>query len=102
MTTKTTKFNPFDYFDTLEEQREFIQEAWDDEDPEVFKLALGHLTRYHGVADIAKKMGVSRTSLYKSISGKVEPKIGTIKQILKATEVNLQFVTDMKVQFAAT
>jgi probable addiction module antidote protein len=91
MTTKTTKFNPFDYLETTEEIREFLQEAWDDEDPKVFQLALGHLTRHYGVANVAKEMGVGRNSLYKSINGKVEPKIGTVKQILKATNVSLQF-----------
>jgi probable addiction module antidote protein len=91
MMTKTTKFDPVDYLDTAEEIRDFLQEAWEDDDPATFSTALGHIVRYHGVADVAKIMGVSRTSLYKTISGKVEPKVGTVKRILKAVELRVHF-----------
>ena len=49
--TKTKAFNPFDYLDSPEEFREVLQDAWEDDDPEVFNIALGHLVKKYGYAD---------------------------------------------------
>ena len=96
MTTETTtkRHNPFEYLDTVEEQRDYLQAAWEHDDDAIFTTAVGHMVRHFGVASIAKAMGVSRTSLYKSFNGKAQPGFSTVKKVLK--------VTDMKVQFAAT
>jgi probable addiction module antidote protein len=91
MSTKTRDFNPFDYLDDPKDVREVLQDAWEDDDPEVFNLALGHLVKKYGVAEIAKTAGVGRNSLYKTIRGDVQPRLITIRKILKAVNIKVQF-----------
>ncbi len=89
--TKTKEFNPFDYLDEPEDIREILQSAWEDDNPEVFNVALGHLVKKHGVAAIAKTAGVGKNSLYKTIRGDVQPQLLTVRKILKAVNVQVQF-----------
>ena len=89
--TKTKAFNPFDYLDSPEAFREVLQDAWEDDDPEVFNIALGHLVKKYGVANIAKEAGLGRNSLYKTIRGDVQPQLITVRKILRATNIKIRF-----------
>lgn len=44
---KTKPYNPFDYLQTEDEIRDFLQEASKDEDPQVYVVALSHWLNYH-------------------------------------------------------
>ena len=46
----------------------YLEVALEDDDPEVLKVALGNIARAKGMAEIAKKAGVRRTSLYRALS----------------------------------
>ena len=74
----TTSFNPVDYLKG---------EACD---CGIFIVALGHVARHKGVAQLAKKTGLNRESLYKTFSGKVQPKWDTVHRLLKAMKVDLE------------
>ena len=41
MTLKTTPYNPFDYLETREEVNDYLNDAFQDEDPHLFIVALG-------------------------------------------------------------
>lgn len=43
----TKPYNPFDYLQTDAEIRDFMQDAWADEDSQVFVVALSHWLSYH-------------------------------------------------------
>lgn len=92
MVIKTTEFNPFDYMDTQDEIREFLRECLENEDPNVFVSALGHLVKRHGVSNVAEITGLSRESLYKTFNGKTQPKWSTIFKVIHAIGLNLAVV----------
>ncbi|CAG36785.1 addiction module antidote protein [Desulfotalea psychrophila] len=81
---KTASYNPFDYLTTEEEIRTYLDNASRDEDPRIFVIALGYLAKKRGMKATAKKVGVSRESLYKSLSGKGNPKYDTIRKVTQA------------------
>ncbi|WP_245597653.1 addiction module antidote protein [Psychromonas aquimarina] len=74
MPNNTTSFNLFDYMDTQDEINAFLRECLEDDDPNVFVSALGHLVKKYGVTDVAEVAGLSRESLYKTINGNTQPK----------------------------
>ncbi len=49
---------------------------------ETFLLALQDVAKAYGISSVAKKAKVSRESLYKTLSGSVNPKLKTLKNIL--------------------
>jgi probable addiction module antidote protein len=84
MKTTTSPYNPFDYLEMEEEMNEYLTDAFMDDDPQVFLIALGHLARKQGMQEVAKKTGLNRESLYKSLSGAGNPHFVTVKKVLKA------------------
>lgn len=89
MSIKTTPFNPIDFFNTEAEIAEYLAEAYQDDDPAVFIVALGHVVKHKGLAQLAEDTGLNRESLYKTFNGKVQPKWDTIHRLLKAIKVEL-------------
>lgn len=86
---KTQTFNPFDYMETQEEINAYLLECFNDEDPQVFVNALGHLARHYGVSEVARAAGLNRESLYKIFSGKAQPKWDTVRRLMRALHVDL-------------
>jgi probable addiction module antidote protein len=89
MNIKTTPFNPIAYLENDNEISEYLTEAYRDEDPAVFIVALGHVARHRGIAKLAEETGLNRESLYKTFNGKVQPKWDTVHRLLKAMKVEL-------------
>jgi probable addiction module antidote protein len=89
MPNKTSTFNPFEYMETQDEINIFLRECLEDEDPNVFVSALGHLVKAHGVTDVAEVTGLSRESLYKTFNGKTQPKWDTIFKVSHAIGIQL-------------
>jgi probable addiction module antidote protein len=89
MNIKTTPFNPITFLKSDDEISEYLTEAYRDEDPAVFIVALGHVARHRGIAKLAEETGLNRESLYKTFNGKVQPKWDTVHRLLKAMKVEL-------------
>lgn len=89
MTEQTKPFNPIDYFETQEEINAYLIECFNDEDPNLFVNALGHLAKHHGMTEVAKATGLNRESLYKAFSGKVQPKWDTVARVMRALHVDM-------------
>ncbi|WP_025562439.1 addiction module antidote protein [Psychromonas sp. SP041] len=89
MPNKASPFNPFDYMKTQDEINTFLRECLEDDDPNVFVSALGHLVKAHGVTDVAEVTGLSRESLYKTFNGKTQPKWDTIFKVSHAIGIQL-------------
>jgi probable addiction module antidote protein len=89
MSTKTTPFNPIVFLKSDDEIAEYLTEAYQDDDPAVFIVALGHVARQRGLAQLAEDTGLNRESLYKTFNGKVQPKWDTVHRLLKAMKVDL-------------
>ena len=88
---KTSKFNPVDYLETEAEISEYLHEAFLDDDPQVFVIALGHLVRHHGVAKVASMTGLNRESLYKTLNGETSPTWVTMHRLIKALKIGWCF-----------
>lgn len=89
MSIATTPFNPVDYFENDAEIADYLTAAYQDDDPAVFIVALGHVAKHKGVAQMARDTGLNRESLYKTFNGKVQPKWDTVHRLLKAMKVEL-------------
>jgi len=64
----------------------------DDED--LFLIALGDVARAYGVADLAEKAQLGRESLYKALSAGGNPKLATLRSLLKAMGLKLSVEID--------
>ncbi|MEA1968775.1 MAG: addiction module antidote protein [Thermodesulfobacteriota bacterium] len=81
---KTKPYNPFDYLETQEEINEYLNDAFQDDDPRLFIIALGYLAKKRGMAKIAKETGLNRESLYRALSENGQPQFSTITKVSKA------------------
>ncbi len=84
MATEIKSYNPFDYLEAKEEINEYLNNAYLDEDPRVFLVALGYLAKKQGMAEVAKKAGLNRESLYKALAGEGNPRFSTVNRVIKA------------------
>ena len=77
---------PFDiaeYLETEEDIKGFLEEA-SNGTPEEFVHALNTAARAIGMSEVAKKAGVTRASLYKSLADGGKPQFATISKVIKA------------------
>lgn len=88
---KTKAFNPVDYLENDHEINEYLHEAFLDDDPQVFVIALGHLVKHHGVAKIATITGLNRESLYKTLNGDTSPTWATMHRLMKGLSLDVNF-----------
>jgi len=92
MNTVTIRdFDPAHYLDSDEMIVEYLKATAEDPNPEVFLGALGDVAKAKGMAEIAKKTGLDRESLYKALRPGAHPRYETVKAVLKAIGVELTF-----------
>src|ERR1700722_12069275 len=87
MAKKKTKTSPYDsaeYLDSREAISAYMEEALATDDPAFIAKALGTIARARGMSQIAKKTGLSRESLYKTLSAEGNPEFGTIIRVMHA------------------
>lgn len=92
MRTETAAFNPMDYLQSDEEIAQYLNDAYQDDNPEVFVIALGHVAKAKGIAEIAEKAHLNRENLYKVFSGKTKPQWATVQKVMKALNIQIQTV----------
>jgi probable addiction module antidote protein len=68
----------------------YINEAMDDGDEIVFKTALADVIRARGVATVARKAGINRVTVYKTLKPGTETSFTTMHALLRACNVTLQ------------
>lgn len=85
-------FDIAEFLDTEEAVSAYLSEVFKDGTEEEIKRALSDVARARNMTDIAKKMGVSRTSLYKSLTGTTHTEFGTIRKFLNAVGVQMTIV----------
>jgi probable addiction module antidote protein len=89
MAIKIAPFDAADYLTTPEACAVFLTEVLKSDDVTYIAHALGVVARARGMAEIAKKTGLSREGLYKTLSVKGNPELATVLKILEAVGLKL-------------
>ena len=87
---KTVKYNTSDYLNSPEEVAAYIEAVLEEDDPALLLMALRNVAESQGgVAMMAKQSGLSRESLYRTLSKNGNPKISTLISIMKVLGLHL-------------
>jgi probable addiction module antidote protein len=89
MTAKLTTYDPAEDLASDAATATFIAEAFASEDPGYIAHALGVVARAKGMAQIARKTGLSREQLYRSFSDNGNPTLKTTIAVMKALGIEL-------------
>lgn len=92
MSTKTKPFDVAEYLETDEDVWEFLAEVLATGTTSDFIHALNTAARAKGMTEVAKQAGVTRASLYKSLSPEGNPRFETINKIVEALGGHLSVV----------
>lgn len=81
---KTRPFDASNYLQSDEDIAAYLQAAIEDGDPALLAAALGDVAKARGMTQLARDTGLSRESLYKSLSGERAPNSDTLFKVLRA------------------
>jgi probable addiction module antidote protein len=81
---KTTPFDVADYLKTDEDIKMFLKESLVEGTMSDFLHALNTAARAKGMSEVAKNAGVTRASLYKSLSENGNPRFETVAKIVES------------------
>ncbi len=87
--TRFTPFDAADYLDSEETIAAYLSAALDDDDPELFLIAVKDVARARGMTQLAKDTGLGRESLYKALAPGAKPRYDTILKVVRALGVRL-------------
>ena len=85
---ETTRLDIAEMLDTEQDIAEFLAESANGT-PDEFIHALGIAARAKGMTDIARQAGVTRASLYKSLSLGANPEFATVAKVCGALGLKL-------------
>lgn len=81
---KTRPFDMANYLRDEDEVAEYLRQVLEDGDPSELAAALGDIARARGMTQLARDTGLSRESLYKSLSGERAPSSDTLFKVIRA------------------
>lgn len=86
-----TEWDSSQYWETEEDMILYLQACIDEagDNPAFIAKALGNIAKARGMSQLAKETGLGRESLYKSLSGEVNPSFETILKIMKALNLKI-------------
>ena len=86
------KLDIAEYLKTEDEIQGFLDACLEDagDDPKFITHALGIAARARSMTSVSKKSGLTRTSLYKSLSGNTNPSLDTFLKVVKALGFKIQ------------
>jgi probable addiction module antidote protein len=88
--TKFTPFDAADYLDNEETIAAYLTAALEDENPDMFLVAVKDVARARGMTQLAKDTGLGRESLYKALAPGAKPRYDTLLKVLRALGVSLE------------
>ena len=86
---KNAPFDAADYLDNEEVIAEYLNAALDDENPDVFLVAVADVAKARGMTQLAKDTGLGRESLYKALSPGAKPRYDTVLKLVRALGMEL-------------
>ena len=84
MAIKTKPFDISEHLETDEDIHDFLQEVASIGESSDLVRAIGYVAKAKGMTEISRMTGMSRSSLYESLSGEGSPKFDTIDKVLHA------------------
>lgn len=90
------RFTPFDAADYLDDEEtiiEYLNAALEDDDPDMFLVAVKDVARARGMTQLAKDTGLGRESLYKALAPGAKPRYDTVLKVVKALGLKLHAQT---------
>ena len=89
MPIKTRPFDPATYLESVESIAAYLTEALATNDPGFIADALGVIARAKGMTQVARETGLSRESLYKTLSADGNPELSTLLRVLAALRLTV-------------
>lgn len=86
---KIAPFDAADYLDNQEVIAEYLNAALEDENPDVFLIAVSDVAKARGMTQLAKETGLGRESLYKALAPGAKPRYDTVLKVMRALGVQL-------------
>lgn len=96
--TITTPYDVAEHLRTPKEMAAYLEACIDEAngDAAFIAKALGDIARAKGMTQVAKDSGLSRESLYKSLSGERSPGFDTILKVISALGLSLHAAPAIK------
>ena len=92
MTVKVKTWNAAEHLKSPEDMAAYIEGALEDGDIALIAAALGDIARAQGMSKIARKSGLGRESLYKTLSKEGNPELATVLRVCNAVGLKLKAV----------
>ena len=89
MKKKLAQFDAAEYLDNEEVIAEYLNAALEDENPDMFLVAISDVAKARGMAQLAKDTGLGRESLYKALAPGAKPRYDTVLKLIRALGVEL-------------
>lgn len=89
---KKVTFKKWDVVEHLKTDRDmalYLEACLTEGDPALVAAALGDIARARGMSQVARDTGLSRESLYRSLSGEGNPEFATVMKVIKALGIQL-------------
>lgn len=83
-----------DFLESGQTIEEYICAAFETEDPMSITRALGAVARASNMSQLARDIGMSRSALYRALSGDRNPEFATIVKVMKALGLKLRSGSD--------
>lgn len=83
------KWDVVEHLKTGEDMALYLEACLADGDPALVTAALGDIARARGMSQVARDAGLSRESLYKSLSGEGNPEFATVLKVIRALGIEL-------------
>ncbi len=87
---KLSVWDAADHLKTEADMEAYLEAALEENDPALIAAALGDVARAKGMTQVAKKAGLGRESLYKSLSAQGNPELSTVLKVIHALGLKLQ------------
>lgn len=91
MTIKLRKWDRAEHLKTEDDMQAYLQAciAESNGDAAFITKALGNIAKAKGMTQLSKDTGLGRESLYKALSGDVNPSFDTVIKVVKALNLRL-------------
>ncbi len=84
MTIRTKPYEFAQHVETEEDIKLYLTTFLEEDGPQGFIDALGHLARKKGMTEIARSAGVSRQNLYRTLTSEGNPNFITVSKVVEA------------------